>query len=251
MQLTLAFDDDVSPLVDMHQRLLAHFGAPEDWPRPDPVSMLILAVLGIRTFDAVTDAAFGRLLDRFGGWTRLRDAEPEAVQPLIAEVTYAEKKAVWLPQILQEITARRGTLDLDFLGTVTVDDALAWLEKLPGVGRKISASALNFSTLRMRALILSTHHLRVVRRLGLVPRTAGTAEVYKRLMQEAPDGWSADDLAIHHRLVKRLGQTACRHAEPDCPACPLLDICATGRRHETPANRSPRRGRAPTATASR
>jgi adenine-specific DNA glycosylase len=108
-----------------------------------------------------------------------------------------------------------------------VDQALIWLERLPGVGRKVAAATLNFSTLRRAALVIDTHHLRVLRRLGLIDRRAGTVEAYDRLVPLLPGGWTAADLDEHHQLMKALGQTNCRHAFPICRRCPLRDLCPT------------------------
>jgi adenine-specific DNA glycosylase len=29
-----------------------------------------------------------------------------------------------------------------------------------------------------------------------------------------------------HWLMKRLGQSVCKHAKPNCPECPLRSLCA-------------------------
>jgi endonuclease III len=47
--------------------------------------------------------------------------------------------------------------------------AMQWLRGLPGVGSKVAATVLNLSTLRMRALPVDTHLLRVGERLGPLP----------------------------------------------------------------------------------
>ena len=102
-------------------------------------------------------------------------------------------------------------------------------ERLPGAGRKVSAATLNFSTLRMRALVVDTHHLRVVRNLGLTRPHATYEEAYRRLMPRLPAQWGAAELDDHHQLMKALGQTICRPESPRCGACPLQDLCPTGR----------------------
>ena len=63
--------------------------------------------------------------------------------------------------------AREGS-NLDFLGDHPVEQGLRWLEEIYGVGRKIAAATLNFSTLRKRAMVVDTHVLRVLRRFGFV-----------------------------------------------------------------------------------
>ena len=184
-----------------------------------------MGMIGGRTREAESRAAFEALRDRFGDWEVVRDAPPRAVYATIAPVNFAEVKALRLQSALHAITTLRGRIELDFLGELPVDTALAWLERLPGVGRKVSAATLNFSTLRMRALVVDTHHLRVVRNLGLTRPHANYEEAYRRLMPRLPAQWGAAELDDHHQLMKALGQTVCRSEAPSCDACPLRDLC--------------------------
>ena len=192
------------------------------------MSQLGLGIIGGRTYGSVSLAAFEALAHRFGTWDRVRDAPVAEVQKTIRAVTYAEAKAAHLQGALRRITAVRGRLTLDFLRALTVENALIWLENLSGVGRKASAATLNFSTLRMEALVIDTHHLRVLRRLGLVNPRTDLAEAHDRITPCLPADWTADDLDDHHGMIKALGQKTCRHGNPDCGGCPLSDLCPTG-----------------------
>jgi endonuclease-3 len=102
---------------------------------------------------------------------------------------------------------------------------LKWVRKLPGVGPKVAATILNFSTLRKRVLAVDTHLLRIGKRLGLLPRRADFEIGYKSFMRRVPDTWDADDLYEFHWQMKYHGQTICPHAAPACPRCPLRDLC--------------------------
>lgn len=230
MQLVLQLDDRAALLVAIHRRLRVRSGAPARAERPDPVSQLVLASIGGRTRSEVSLAAFHVLRRRFGTWDALRDAPLAEVAGTIRMVTYADAKAARLQTALRMISAARGKLCLDFLAEWPVDDALRWLERLPGVGRKVAAATLNFSTLQKKTLVVDTHHLRVMRRLGLVGPRAGLADAADRLMPYLPASWAPRDVDDHHELVKKLGQDICRHAAPECPACPLRDLCPTGTR---------------------
>jgi endonuclease-3 len=221
-------------LVEIHQRLRRRFGRPGPFLQLDPVSQLVLGMVGGRTRGEVSKAAFEALLAFFGHWEAVRDAPVAEIQEVIGAVTYAERKAPQIKATLQAITAIHGRLTLDNLGRLSVDDAIAWLERLPGVGRKIAAATLNFSALRKPALVIDTHHLRVLRRLALADRRRGGKVAYERLMPMLPDRWTAADLDEHHQLMKTLGQTTCRHTNPACCECPLRDLCpsASEKAHE-------------------
>jgi endonuclease III len=226
MQLNLAFDDQ--RLGRMRSRLRSVFGVLRDDPKRDPVSQLVRSLIGSRTRDEVSFAAFERLQRRFPSWGELAMADAKEIKAIIADVTFPEKKVPYLVAALRGIENRIGSLDLDFLADMPVEDALAWLEQLPGVGRKVAAAVLNFSTLNKRAMVVDSHVARVSKRLGLA-RSGGIRIAYKAIMAAVPDRWDAEDLRELHCLMKGLGQGCCRHALLACRRCPLSEICRTGR----------------------
>lgn len=228
LQRSLPFGDP-SPLEVIDRHLRAVLGAPPPRLRLDPLSQLVLSSLGSRTHGEVAVAAFTALQGRFRDWAALSDAPAASVLLLIHEVTFAEDKAARLPSALRSIQHRRGSLDLGFLGTWPVEAACSWLERLPGVGPKVSAAVVNFSTLRLRALVVDSHHRRVAVRLGLLPPGADFTTAHRRLLRAAPDAWGAARLDDHHQLMKRHGQTVCRHTRPACGRCALRDLCPASR----------------------
>jgi endonuclease-3 len=227
MQLMLALDDRPHKLADIHRRLWRRFGPPGPFHRLDPVSQLVMGIIGGKTRGEVSIAAFEALLARFGRWQAVRDVSAAEIEAAIAAVTYAERKAPRLKLALQKVTAPDGRPTLDGLDTLTVTDALAWLERLPGVGRKTAAATLNFSTLRKPTLVIDSHHRRVLQRLGLLARRCSFANAHDCIMPLLPPGWTADDMDDHHQLMKTLGQRICTHGKPTCHRCPLRDLCPT------------------------
>lgn len=225
MQLLFAFDDGAATFADIHSRLLAHFGQQGPWHHLDPVSQLVLGIVGGRTRGFVSLSALETLMQRFESWEAVRDASYAEVREVIGRVTFPDNKARYLQNALRQLTVMCDRLELGFLADWPVDSALAWLERLPGVGRKVSAATLNFSSLKMKALVIDTHHLRVMKRLGLLRRQASFVEAYRQLMPRLPDHWTAADVDEHHQLVKLLGQTVCRHDIPACADCPLCGLC--------------------------
>jgi endonuclease III len=227
MQFVLALGDRSQTLADVHRRLQRRFGRPGPFLQLDPVSQLIMGMVGGRTHGEVSKGAFEALLGRFGSWEAVRDASVAEIRETIGAVTFAEIKAPRLKAALQAVTADCGRLTLDALYDLTVDEALAWLERLPGVGRKVAAATLNFSTLRKPALVIDTHQLRVLRRLALVGPHADFRQAFDRVMPILPNEWTAEDMDEHHQLMKTLGQTTCRHIDPACYRCPLRNLCPT------------------------
>jgi endonuclease-3 len=215
------------PTVDIHtirDRLHAASGAIRDPQRLDPVSQFVRSFIGSRTYDHDSWQAFARFTQRFSDWDALAGAPVEEIEALLAGVTHAEKKAPELQNALRKIRVRAGALDLDFLADHPVEQGLRWLEEIHGVGRKIAAATLNFSTLRKRAFVIDTHVLRVLKRFGFVKASAETKDIYDAVMEAVPD-FDADDLYELHWYLKRLGQKTCTHASAHCAACPLGDLC--------------------------
>jgi endonuclease-3 len=99
------------------------------------------------------------------------------------------------------------------------------LEALPGVGRKTANVVLN-TAFGEPTIAVDTHIFRVANRTKLAPgKTPGAVEA--RLMRVVPDEFLKD---AHHWLIL-LGRYVCKARKPDCPACPIADLCEY--RHKT------------------
>ena len=131
MQLHLRLDADPT-LARLRDRLRQAFGAPTAFMRRDPVSQLVRSMIGSRTYDAVSEAVFSQLRARFHPWSRLADARFDEVAPLVAPVTYAEDKGRRLIAALALVRRQVGAIRLDFLEPWPLEDAMAWLQALPG-----------------------------------------------------------------------------------------------------------------------
>ncbi len=195
----------------------------------EPAGQLVKSMLSSRTKDAVSLAAYERLRAAYPSWSVLAEAGAREVEALISEVTFPERKAPQILDALRRIRTERHGFDLDFLGRLPVEAALAWLERLTGVGRKISASTLNFSTLFRPAFVVDTHVLRVLQRVGVVGMEADIPRTYDAVMAATP-AWDAHDYREFHILLKRHGQTLCQHDRMSCWSCPLRASCRTARR---------------------
>jgi endonuclease III len=212
-------------LEELHRILLEAYGRPAMREAWDPLTQCIYSMLSSRTKTETTHEVLRGLWARFGSWERLRDAPVAEIEDAIRAVTFPETKAVQVKAALEQITARTGTLSLEFLRRYRTEKIRAWLEAFEGIGPKTSAAVVNFSNLRRRAMCMDSHHLRIVQRLGLVPKSAGAREAEARLMEMAPAEWSAEMFDEHHMLVKLHGQRRCVKTEPRCGGCPVRGMC--------------------------
>jgi endonuclease III len=225
MQLSLPFGTPQG-LPPIRDRLLAAYGPQSDERRHHPNIQFLKAMISSCTLDAVSDAAFARLKTSLFSLEELVDADPDAIVRIIWDVTYAPDKARRLIEAAGIICRHRGRFDLAFLADWSVENALSWLRKLPGINSKVAAVILNFSSLRKRALVVDRHVLRVSKRLGLLPEKADYERGFRTLMRLVPDEWDADDLYELHWLMKMHGQTTCRDQHPACSRCPVAQLCS-------------------------
>ena len=218
-------------LPELQRLLLEHYGPPPVRVPWDPLKQFIYSLLSSRTKTPESHQVMRDLEARYSSWDELRDAPAEEIERVIQVVTFPEVKAPRLKLALMQITARYGSLTLDFLAKYRTEKIREWLQGFEGVGPQVSAAVVNFSTLRRRALCVDANHLRVVQRLGLTPRADGGV-TEERLMRLIPADWDAEKLDEHHSLVKLHAQTLCTFAAPRCGECPLLKMCPTGKRYE-------------------
>lgn len=99
------------------------------------------------------------------------------------------------------------------------------LTKLPGVGRK-TANVVVSVAFNIPAIAVDTHVERVSKRLGICRWKDSVLEVEKTLMKKVPkEEWGV----THHRLIF-FGRYHCKAQYPQCPSCPLLELCREGRK---------------------
>jgi len=203
-----------------HQRLLELFGYPE-WRDPLPaLDELVSTILSQNTNDQNRDRAFNALRRFFPTWEAVRDASAEAVIEAIRPAGLANQKGPRIQQVLREITAERGELDLSFLAELPTDKARAWLLKFNGVGPKTAAIVLQFA-LDKPAFPVDTHIYRVSGRLGLRGAKMTADQAHQHLANLLPP----DTYYAAHLNLIRLGREICQARRPRCESCPLTDIC--------------------------
>ncbi len=208
----------------IHNKLLEVFGEPT-WRNPLPaVDELVSTILSQNTNDINRDRAFHALRAELPTWEAVRDAPTEDVIAAIRPAGLANQKGPRIQQVLKQITAERGSLNLDFLAGLPVDEARAWLTKFHGVGPKTAAIVLCFS-LGRPAFPVDTHIYRVTGRLGLRPETMTVEQAHPHMEALLPP---ETYYAAHLNFI-RLGREVCHARKPDCPHCPLLKLCDYGR----------------------
>jgi endonuclease-3 len=208
----------------VHLRLLEAYGEPT-WRNPLPaIDELVSTILSQNTNDTNRDRAFEALRSRFPTWEQVREADPVAVVAAIRPAGLANQKGPRIQQVLQAITAERGSLDLEFLRALPLEQARSWLMKFKGVGPKTAAIVLLFA-LGRPAFPVDTHIFRVTGRIGLRPEHLTVEQAHPLLEGLFPP---ESYYAAHLNLI-RLGREICGARQPDCKRCPLRELCKYGK----------------------
>jgi endonuclease-3 len=213
--------------LQIHKRLLEFYGEPT-WRNPlPPVDELVSTILSQNTNDSNRDKAFNALHARFPTWEAVRDARTEEVIDAIRPAGLGNQKGPRIQQVLREITAERENLDLRFLKDLPLEEARAWLTRFKGVGPKTAAIVLCFS-LGRPAFPVDTHIYRVTGRIGLRPQRMSVEDAHPTLEALFPP----ESYYAAHLNIIRLGREICQARKPDCPACPIRQLCDFGRNQE-------------------
>ena len=208
----------------IHELLLREYGTPR-WTRLDGVSEMVATILSQNTNDGNRDLAYSRLRARFNTWEAVRDAKTADIVDAIRPAGLANQKGPRIQAALKTITEARGTLNIDFLADLPVDEARAWLLAINGIGPKTAAIVLLFCYDRP-AFPVDTHVHRLTGRLGLRPEKTSADDTHTLMEALCPPGAEGP---FHMNLIRH-GREICAARKPLCEACVLRKECAFVRR---------------------
>ncbi len=201
------------------QTLIDCFGTPTFRPGSDPTEELIGTILSANTTDVNSGRAFARL-QQLGDWDAIRTAPLPAIIDAIRPAGMYNQKGPHIVATLEQLRSKRGGYDLSDLATMAVDEALAFLTSMPGVGQKTASIVLLFCFNR-GVFPVDTHIQRITQRLGLCAPSASPSAV-----QRVWEGLLPPETfyPLHINLI-RLGREICTARVARCPMCPLQDWC--------------------------
>jgi endonuclease-3 len=214
-------DDLQAKAKAIYQTLLDHYGTPAFSPGDDPLEELIATILSANTNDTNSGRAFSQLRTAFGNdWEAVRTAPLDAIKEAIRPAGMYNQKAPAIVATLDEVLRTRGEYDLRFLAELPVDEALAYLTALPGVGFKTASIVLLFC-FNGAAFPVDTHIQRISQRTGISGCKANPDKI--RLIWQAllpPETF----YPLHINLIRH-GRQTCQALRPRCDVCPLQELC--------------------------
>jgi endonuclease-3 len=179
-----------------------------DWV--NPYTLLVAVVLSAQATDKGVNKATGPLFARADSPQKMVALGEEVVRDHIKTIGLFRGKAKNVIALSQRLIDEHG-------GVVPHDRA--YLESLPGVGRKTANVVANIA-FGEATIAVDTHVFRVSNRTGLAPGKTVEA-VEKKLMKRVPPHYLQH---AHHWLILH-GRYICVARTPKCPACPVADLC--------------------------
>jgi endonuclease III len=220
--LPYADDDTHAKIARIYVKLVATYGIPAWEPDGDALGELISTILSQHTSDVNSERAYHQLRATFPTWEQVRNAPVDEVVEAIRSGGLAQQKARRIQQILRILTERLGDapLTLDILNAMSLDESLAWLRELPGVGPKTAACVMLFA-LGKPAFPVDTHVFRITRRLGLLGPHETAESAHETLQELIPPAWRH---TMHIDLIQH-GRQICYARNPACFRCPISSDC--------------------------
>jgi endonuclease-3 len=175
-----------------------------------PFELLVAVVLSAQATDKSVNRATPRLFAVADTPQKMRALGVEGLIPYIQAIGLFRSKAKHLIEACRLLVDRHGG---------AVPESREALEQLPGVGRKTANVILN-TAFGHPTIAVDTHIFRVANRTGIAPGR-NPLEVERRLLKFVPERYRKD---AHHWLILH-GRYVCKARKPDCPVCPISDLC--------------------------
>ncbi|WP_375445027.1 endonuclease III domain-containing protein [uncultured Fibrella sp.] len=205
-----------------HQLLNEQYGIQAIYGYKDPMHELVGTILSHRTTHDNEVTAYRTMRDRFPTWEAVRDAPLADLIAAIHTANYPEVKAPYIQQLLRVLIAERGEANIDFLADLSTEDAMQWLNRLPGIGPKTSTLLLLF-TFHKPVLPVDTHVHRVTQRIGIIGPKVSAGKAHDLLLAVLPA--DAVELFNFHKHFYWHGQRVCTWYTPKCGQCVLALHC--------------------------
>ncbi|AVP95708.1 endonuclease III [Ahniella affigens] len=198
------------------QELFARFKALNPHPTTEllydsPFELLIAVMLSAQATDVSVNKVTRRLFPLANTPAALLALGEDRVRELISTIGLFNAKAKNVIATCRILLEQHGG---------TVPAAREALEALPGVGRKTANVVLN-TAFGQPTMAVDTHIFRVANRLGLAKGKTPLA-VELGLLKAIPNAYLQD---AHHWLILH-GRYTCKAQKPNCPECPVRDLCA-------------------------
>lgn len=176
-----------------------------------PLELLVATILSAQCTDRRVNKVTPVLFARYRSAADYASANQEELENIIRSTGFYRTKARNIIALGQRLCDEHGG---------EVPDRLEDLVKLPGVGRKTANVVLGNAFGQNVGIVVDTHVQRLSRRLGLTEQT-DAEKIERDLLPLVPQ----DDWTLWSHLLIDHGRKICKARKPECPICPVADLC--------------------------
>lgn len=184
-----------------------------------PLELLVALILAAQCTDKKVNEVSASLFRRYRTADAFATAIPDELEAAVRPTGFYRQKAKTVRACCQQLVERYGG---------DVPRTLDALLTLPGVGRK-TANIILGNAFGVPAIGVDTHVARLAQRLGLSAET-DPDKIEADLVPVVPP---AKRVRFCH-LLQYHGRRVCAARRPECPHCPIADLCPYPDKTPTP-----------------
>ena len=176
----------------------------------NPFELLVATVLSAQTTDARVNAVTPELFSRFPTPAAMATADPRELEAILRPLGFYRAKTKSCLGLAASLCENYGG---------DVPETLRDLVTLPGVGRK-TANVVLGDAFGIPGITVDTHVGRLARRWAWTRHedpVGAEADIASLVPEE-------DWTIACHRIIYH-GRQVCRSRKPECPSCPIADLC--------------------------
>lgn len=176
----------------------------------NPFELLVATILSAQCTDRQVNSVTPALFENFSSPRAFSEAPLTKIENLIRPTGYFRNKA-------KHIKNCAIALIRDF--NSQVPESIEELTSLPGVGRK-TANVVRSACFNQPAIVVDTHVSRISQRLELTASRDPVKIEFDLMDVIERENWS--DFSLH---LIYFGRDICKARKPECPRCPLSQLC--------------------------
>ncbi len=173
--------------------------------------LMVATILSAQCTDERVNMVTPALFKRYKTVRDFAEADIDELSEIIRSTGFFNSKAKNIIKSAQQLIAHHNG---------RVPKSLDELTKLAGVGRKTASVVLGAGYGLAEGIVVDTHVGRISRLLKLTGHK-DPEKVERDLMKLVP----TDDWIIFSHLLILHGRAICKARRPDCPNCPINDLC--------------------------
>ena len=187
------------------------------WRRTgDPYAIWVSEIMLQQTQVATVEGYFERFIDRFPDIRSLARADEQQVLRMWEGLGYY-RRARLMHQAARVLVAEHGA---------TFPRDIQTVRSLPGIGRYTAGAILSIA-FDDRHPVLEANSIRLLTRLLAFVDDPETADSRRQLWAAASQLLPQKQVGHFNQATMELGSQVCTPRKPNCPACPLRELCAT------------------------